>query len=160
MPEPSTPDPAIGRILERVRESLPATIERSVATTFADVPAYPASPSPTLRADLTAHTESVFEAVLSSVARGRTASRDDFPITAEHATRRVRAGIELSDFLQGFRIGQVSLWEAIVEAADPERATRDAGGRPRDPAHACHRGRQHHGGRGLHGGPAGRPDRG
>lgn len=126
MPEPSTPDPAIGRILERVRESLPATIERSVATTFADVPAYPASPSPTLRADLTAHTESVFEAVLSSVARGRTASRDDFPITAEHATRRVRAGIELSDFLQGFRIGQVSLWEAIVEAADPERATRDA----------------------------------
>lgn len=90
------------------------------------MPAYPASPSPTLRADLTAHTESVFEAVLSSVARGRTASRDDFPITAEHATRRVRAGIELSDFLQGFRIGQVSLWEAIVEAADPERATRDA----------------------------------
>lgn len=121
-----TLDPAKARIIERVRASLPETIRRSVATTFEDVPAYPASPSSTLRADLTAHTESVFEAVLSSVEQGRTATREDFPITAEHALRRVRAGVALSDFLQGFRIGQVSLWEAIVVAADPERATREA----------------------------------
>lgn len=121
-----TVDPAIGRIIDRVRASLPETIERSVAKTFADVPAYPASSSPTLRSDLWAHTESVFDAVLGPMAEGRTASREDFPLTAEHATRRVRAGIALSDFLQGFRIGQVSLWEAIVVAANPERATRDA----------------------------------
>lgn len=121
-----TVDPAVGRIVERVRASLPDTVERSVAKTFADVPAYPASPSTTLRSDLRAHTESVFEAVLGPMAEGRTSSRADFPITAEHATRRVRAGIALSDFLQGFRIGQVSLWEAIVVAANPERATRDA----------------------------------
>lgn len=119
-------DPAKARIIERVRASLPETIHRSVTKTFEDVAAYPASSSTTLRADLMAHTASVFEAVLSSVEQGRTASRDDFPITAEHASRRVRAGIALSDFLQGFRIGQVSLWEAIVVAANPERATRDA----------------------------------
>lgn len=121
-----TVDPVIGRILDRVWASLPETVERSVAKTFADVPAYPASSSPTLRSDLRAHTESVFEAVLGPMAEGRTATREDFPITAEHAIRRVRAGIALSDFLQGFRIGQVNLWEAIVTAANPERATRDA----------------------------------
>lgn len=119
-------DPAIGRIVERVRAGLPETIERSVSATFRDVPAYPASPSPTLRSNLRAHTETVFEAVLNSIAEGRPASRADFPITAEHAILRVRSGIALSDFLQGFRIGQVTLWEAIVEAANPELATRDA----------------------------------
>ncbi len=119
-------DPAIERIVERVRAGLPETIERSVSATFRDVPAYPASPAPTLRANLRAHTETVFDAVLNSISEGRPASRADFPITAEHAILRVRAGIALSDFLQGFRIGQVSLWEAIVEAANPERATRDA----------------------------------
>ncbi len=62
----------------------------SVATTFADVPAYPASPSPTLRADLTAHTESVFEAVLSSVRRTHRA------LVVHEAVKRGGYGAEIA----------------------------------------------------------------
>jgi hypothetical protein len=124
--ERMTVDPLIGRIVERVRATLPATVGRSDSRTFREVPAYPASPDPNLPADLTAHTETVFDAVLVSLLEGRRARREDFPITSSQARRRLRQGVALPDFLTGFRIGQETLWDAIVEAARPEAETRDA----------------------------------
>ena len=119
-------DPLVARIADRVRSSLPTTVHRSVSRTFREVAAYPASPDDGLASDLTAHTQTVFDAVLNSLVEGRRATRDDFPITASQARRRLRQGVALPDFLTGFRIGQETLWEAIVEAAEPEPETRDA----------------------------------
>ena len=119
-------DPLIERIVARVRTEFDATVDRSVARTFRDVPAYPASPEPSLRPDLRDHTVTVFEAVLNTMLEARHATRADFPITSEQASRRIRQGITLTDFLKGFRIGQESLWEAIVEASRPEQESRDA----------------------------------
>ena len=119
-------DPLVARLVDRVRTAIPATVERSVARTFREVPAYPGSADDNLASDLTAHTQTVFDAVLTSLAEGRRATRDDFPITASQARRRLRQGVALPDFLTGFRIGQETLWEAIVEAAEPQAEMRDA----------------------------------
>ncbi|WP_210604032.1 PucR family transcriptional regulator [Brevibacterium oceani] len=117
--------PLVLRIIDRVRASLPATIQRSVSRTWREVPAYPNSPDKNLAADLTAHTETVFEAALTPLEEGRRATAEDFPITASQARRRLRQGVTLPDFLTGFRIGQETLWEAIVDASDSEQETRD-----------------------------------
>ncbi|WP_166968833.1 PucR family transcriptional regulator [Brevibacterium atlanticum] len=117
--------PLVLRIVDRVRASLPATVQRSVSRTWREVPAYANSPDRNLASDLTAHTETVFEAALTPLEEGRRATAEDFPITASQARRRLRQGVTLPDFLTGFRIGQETLWEAIVEASDSEQETRD-----------------------------------
>lgn len=119
-------NPLITRIVDRVQASLPATIQRSVSRTWREVPAYSGSPDKSLAPDLAAHTQTVFDAALNSLLEGRRATAEDFPITASQARRRLRQGVALPDFLTGFRIGQETLWEAIVEASDSEQETRDA----------------------------------
>ncbi|WGP06341.1 helix-turn-helix domain-containing protein [Bacillus subtilis] len=118
-------NPLVLRIIDRVRATLPATVQRSVSRTWREVPAYPASPDKNLAEDLTAHTFTVFEAALTPLEEGRRATAEDFPITASQARRRLRQGVTLPDFLTGFRIGQETLWEAIVDASDSEQETRD-----------------------------------
>src|SRR3954452_3861204 len=108
-------NPLITRIIERVRSTLPATVQRSVNRTWREVAAYSGSTDKSLASDLTAHTETVFEAALNSLAEDRPATAEDFPITASQARRRLRQAVTLPDFLTGFRIGQETLWEAIVD---------------------------------------------
>ncbi|TNM37803.1 PucR family transcriptional regulator [Nocardioides albidus] len=98
-------------------------VEDSVERFFAEIPAYPASQDPDLRADVVVHTWAVYEEVLASIREHRPAGVSDFRITPEQATNRVRQGIGLSDFLRAFRIGQVTLWEAIVVASSEEAAS-------------------------------------
>ena len=38
-------------------------------------------------------------------------------MTREQATRRVGQGISLADFLQAFRVGQLTLWQGVLDAA-------------------------------------------
>lgn len=121
-----TVDPLVARIIDRVRSTLPTTVHRSVSRTWREVPAYSGSPDRNLAKDLAAHTETVFEAALTPLEEGRRATAEDFPITASQARRRLRQGVTLPDFLTGFRIGQETLWEAIVEASDKEQETREA----------------------------------
>lgn len=99
-------DPLVTRIVERVQASLPVTVSRSVSRTFREVTAYPSSPDTNLAADLTAHTETVFSAALNSLLDGRRATREDFPITASQARRRLRQGVALPDFLTGSGSGR------------------------------------------------------
>ncbi len=118
--------PLVGRIVDRVLVDLEATVERSVARTWEEVPAYSASRDESLGPDLRTHTRSVFDAVLATMRAGRRADRDDFRSSVEQARHRVRQGVALADFMQGFRIGQEALWEAIVAAAKEDPDTRMA----------------------------------
>ena len=111
------------RVLDRVEQRLDEIVEISVERFFGQVPAYPASPDPNLRADVARHARAVYELVLATFRERRPAQTEDFAITVQQATKRVRQGIGLSDFLRAFRIGQVTLWEAIVEATSAERET-------------------------------------
>ncbi|MER6938890.1 PucR family transcriptional regulator, partial [Nocardioides sp. NPDC000441] len=112
----------IKRIVAGIREDLPHTVELFLKHNWDQVPAYAVSPDPELRKEVGDHAEAVFLAVLTTLEEGRPAVREDFRFTVDQATRRVRQGVALADFLQAFRIGQVALWERIVEiaAADPE----------------------------------------
>jgi hypothetical protein len=110
------------RVLDRVKQSMDRTVEASVDRFYAEIPAYPASHDPDLCDDVVVHTWAVYEVVLTSIRERRAAEVDDFRITPEQATKRVRQGIGLSDFLRAFRIGQVVLWEAIVGASSDEPA--------------------------------------
>ncbi|GAB3585614.1 PucR family transcriptional regulator [Calidifontibacter terrae] len=105
------------RIVDHVEERLPEIVATSVERYFEQVPAYAASPDPQLRANATVHTQAVFEAVLRTLREERAAEPADFPVTGQQALRRLRAGLTVADFLAGFRIGQVTLWEGIVAAA-------------------------------------------
>ncbi|MEU0313147.1 helix-turn-helix domain-containing protein [Nocardioides sp. NPDC006273] len=112
----------IKRIVAGVRDRLPTTVEVFLTRTWEQVPAYAASRDPNLRSDVGRHAEAVFHAVLITLEEGRDAVREDFPLSAGQAANRVRQGVALADFLHAFRLGQVALWERIVEiaASDPE----------------------------------------
>jgi hypothetical protein len=47
-------------------------------------------------------------------------------VTREQATRRVAQGISLADFLQAFRIGQLTLWQSVLDAAGQDTRAREA----------------------------------
>jgi hypothetical protein len=52
--------------------------------------------------------------------------RSEFTMTRKQATRRVAQGITLADFLQAFRIGQLTLWHGVLAAAGDDPAAREA----------------------------------
>ncbi|MFD7075593.1 hypothetical protein ACFV9G_15395 [Nocardioides sp. NPDC059952] len=116
----------IKRIVAGVRDGLPGTVEVFLTRTWEQVPAYAASPDPNLRSDVASHAEAVFRAVLITLEEGRDAVREDFHLSAGQAANRVRQGVALADFLQAFRLGQVALWERIVEIAAPDPETSQA----------------------------------
>lgn len=122
----SAADPAIVEIVHRVRGSLDALVESSVERTWAEVPAYRASPDERVREDLRQHVDVVFRAVLDTLLEGRGARPSDFPHTAAHATRRVQQGVGLADFLRAFRLNQESLWNGVVAACGSDPALREA----------------------------------
>lgn len=116
----------IRRIIDAVEASFDHVVARSVEKTWSQVFAYSASPDEQLRDDLTKHVDAVFRAVLITMSEGRPARPSDFPITAAQAAHRVRQGVSLSDFLQAYRIAQVTLWEGVLDAAGNDPETRDA----------------------------------
>ncbi|MER5389349.1 helix-turn-helix domain-containing protein [Saccharopolyspora sp. NPDC002686] len=118
--------PAVRRIIDGVEALFDVIVARSVEKTWAQVPAYAASPDEGLRAELTAHVDAVFRAALTSLSEARSPQRSDFPVTWKYAANRVRQGVTLSDFLQAYRIGQVTLWEGLLEAAEDDPEAREA----------------------------------
>ncbi|HJQ07205.1 MAG TPA: helix-turn-helix domain-containing protein [Nocardioides sp.] len=115
----------VGEIVAAVESGLDDLVATSVDRFWEQVPAYAANADPGLRANVMTHTRAIYVAVLDTLRAGRPAVREDFPITAEQATLRLQAGLELADFLAAFRIGQVTLWESVVEVARTPRL-RDA----------------------------------
>jgi DNA-binding PucR family transcriptional regulator len=90
------------------------------------VPAYPASGDPGLRANVLAHVASVFRVFLAVLDRDTPVTRDDFAGTREQAARREAQGISLADFLRAFRIGQQSLWQGVLAATREDPDLREA----------------------------------
>ena len=113
----SASDPGAQRIAAAVRLSLDEMVSSAVDAIWAEVPAYPNSHDQQLRDDVTAHVRAIFLAFLAGLNTGQPTRRADFAMTREQATRRVAQGISLADFLQAFRIGQLTLWQGVLDAA-------------------------------------------
>ncbi|MDE3724158.1 helix-turn-helix domain-containing protein [Nocardiopsis sp. N85] len=119
-------EPGLRRVIGALESSLERITLDAVAEIWEQVPAYRASADPHLRDDLTTHVGLVFRALLTSVEEDRPVVPSDFPITAEQARERVRQGVSLPDFLQAFRIGQLTLWDGVSAAVRDDPHLRDA----------------------------------
>src|SRR5215468_8829450 len=119
-------DPAIVRIAATVRASMDDLVAAAVQAIWDQVPAYPASSDARLRGDVERHVRAIFDVFLAGLAGTRPARRSDFTMTREQATRRVAQGVTLADFLQAFRIGQLTLWHGVLAGAGDDPAARDA----------------------------------
>jgi sugar diacid utilization regulator len=125
--EPPTAGPAaVTGIAAAVRDSLEDLVLAAVQDIWDQVPAYSGSSDERLREDVAQHVRAIFELFLAGLAGGRPARRSDFAMTREQATRRAAQGITLADFLQAFRIGQLTLWHGVLAAAGDDAAARDA----------------------------------
>jgi PucR C-terminal helix-turn-helix domain/GGDEF-like domain len=123
---PGPSHPGVPRIAAGVRSSLEAMVAAAVEAIWAEVPAYPGSGDDRLLQDVTAHVRAIFLTFLAGLDTGQPARRADFAVTREQATRRVAQGISLADFLQAFRIGQLTLWQGVLDAAGQDARARDA----------------------------------
>jgi DNA-binding PucR family transcriptional regulator len=117
---------ARARIAATITESLDAMVSAAVEAIWSQVPAYRGNPDSQLRADVTAHVASIFRVFLTWLTTGTPVRRSDFAMTREQATHRVDQGISLADFLQAFRIGQLTLWQGVLDAARDDQQARDA----------------------------------
>jgi hypothetical protein len=114
---------AIAAVLQ---DTLPDLVAVATEAIWNQVPAYSASTDPALRGDVGAHVESIFGVFLAGLVDGREARRADFALTREQATRRLSQGISLADFLQAFHIGQLTLWQRVLRAAQGDQRAREA----------------------------------
>src|SRR5712692_2973252 len=117
---------ARARIAAAIRSSLSVMVSAAVEAIWAQVPAYRDSPDATLRSDVAEHVAAVFGVFLDGLAEDRPARRADFAATREQASRRMAQGISLADFLQAFRVGQLNLWQSVLDAARDDHQARDA----------------------------------
>jgi len=109
-----------------VEASLDKLVSAAAEAIWADVPAYAASPDDQLRDDVIVHIRSIFLTFLAALRTGQPARRADFAASREQAARRAMQGITLADFLQAFRIGQLTLWQGVLDAAGDDPVARDA----------------------------------
>jgi hypothetical protein len=122
------PDSQPGRaaIAAVLQDSLPALVADATEAIWNQVPAYAATTDPKLRDDVSAHVESIFSVFLAGLTEDRQARRADFAVTRDQATRRLSQGISLADFLQAFHIGQLTLWQGVLKAAQDDQRAREA----------------------------------
>jgi len=126
MDSASDPPPAVERIAAAVEGSLDSLVSAAAAAIWDQVPAYGGSADDRLRDDVTVHVRAVFRVFLAALISRRPARRADFALTRKQATRRVTQGISLADFLQAFRVGQLTLWEGVLDATRDDPGARDA----------------------------------
>ncbi len=131
---PQAPEWQLNSNTPAVRASIAAKVDADLSrladlateAIWAQVPAYRDSAEPGLRDDVTAHVTSVFRVFLAGLADDRPVRRGDFEVTREQATHRVAQGISLAEFLRAFHIGQLMLWQGVLEAAAADDAAREA----------------------------------
>ena len=126
MEPPGGVSPGVRQIVVAVEASLEKRVSVAAEAIWAEVPAYAASPDDQLRNDVTAHIRSLFLAFLARLRTGQPARRADFAASREQASRRVVQGIRLADFLRAFRVGQLTLWQGVLDAAGDDPVARDA----------------------------------
>jgi sugar diacid utilization regulator len=117
---------ARARIAAAVEASLDKLVAAAAEAIWTQVPAYHDSVDERLRDDVAVHVAAVFRVFLASLTDDRPARRADFANTRDQATRRVGQGISLADFLKAFRIGQLTLWQGVLDAARGDQEAREA----------------------------------
>jgi len=117
--------------LERVAAMLTARRLELARTTLeairVECAGYAAIDDAGMLADVTEHVAENHDALSAMLLRGRSVSAEDLAFIRPHAAMRARRGVSLADFLHAFRVGQVVIWDAIIELANNDEEARAAG---------------------------------
>jgi hypothetical protein len=113
------------RILLAVQERIDEVVDAALAKMCEEIPAYAAT-SPALFADVRHQVDQHYHLKLARLLDDDDVSLGDLAFARGAAMRRARAGLALEDFINAFRVGQQVFWEAVVEAAGPTTAGREA----------------------------------
>jgi hypothetical protein len=113
------------RILSTLQDRIDAVVDRAVEAMREEIPAYAAAPA-AFFADVRHQVYLHYSLKLERLLGEDDVSLDDLRFARGAAMRRARLGFALEDFINAFRVGQQVFWEAVVEAAGPTAAGRDA----------------------------------
>jgi hypothetical protein len=100
--------------------------EAGVAAIRAEIPSYAAQRDERFLADLANQIRLVYSTSLSAMLEDRAVTPDDIAFVRGAAMRRAEIGFALEDYLAAFRIGQLTLWDAMVAAAAETPEGREA----------------------------------
>jgi len=116
------------RILEETLARVDELVERSVALTLEQIPAYAraAQRDPELPDSVRDQVRRNYRANLLALLEGHRPTLDDTAFVRTAAAARARLGIELEDYLAAYRIGHGVLWEALLEAGGDAPSGREA----------------------------------
>ena len=113
------------RILVAVRDHLEEVIDGAVAAMQEEIPVY-AECEPALLADVRHQVERHYRMKLECLLGGHDVSLEDLSFTRGAAMRRARAGFGLEDYINAFRVGQQTFWEAVLNAAGSSQLGHEA----------------------------------
>ena len=113
------------RILVAVRDHLEEVIDGAVAAMQEEIPVY-AECEPALLADVRHQVERHYRMKLECLLGGHDVSLEDLSFTRGAAMRRARAGFGLEDYINAFRVGQQTFWEAVLKAAGTSQLGHEA----------------------------------
>lgn len=116
----------VDRLIAWVRSHGEELAARSTSAMCDEIEAYASHDDRTFRAEVESHCHQVFSAFADTLEARRDPTRADFPWTARHAMRRVDLGIALADFMKAFRIGQIVLWDDVLDGVAHDPRTKDA----------------------------------
>jgi PucR C-terminal helix-turn-helix domain/GGDEF-like domain len=104
------------RILEAVYGRLDGVVDAAVAAMQEEIPVY-ADCEPALLADVRHQVDRHYRMKLDCLLDGADVTLEDLAFTRGAAMRRARAGFGLEDYINAFRVGQQTFWEAVLESA-------------------------------------------
>jgi hypothetical protein len=104
-------------VLDRIESEAEAIGARMAAATRAEVAEYAAVRDAAFASEVQAHAEQHVHAFVRSARRGRPPAGAELGFVQERGARRARELMSLDALLEGYLIGQRTVWEAVVEAA-------------------------------------------
>jgi sugar diacid utilization regulator len=108
---------ATSRLVTALEHRIEELSDRAVHAMQAEIPSYAASrENSAFYQSVRNHTLEHFSTALDSFGQQRSVCPEDLPFISRHTAQRVRY-VSLADFLHAFRIGQLVLWEAVLELA-------------------------------------------
>jgi len=116
----------IDRLVSWVRGCTDEIASAAATTMWDEIDAYAVYDDRGFRSEVESHCAQVFTAFTDTLADRREPTRADFPWTGRHAMRRVDLGIALADFMKAFRIGQIALWDGVLEGVAADPSTKDS----------------------------------
>lgn len=123
----TTTTPGLDRVAAMLARRRDELAQATLEAIRVQCPGYATIEDPAMLADVQQHVAENHDALAASILRGRPASTEDLAFIRPHAAMRARRGVSLADFLHAFRVGQVVIWDAIIELAVTDEEARAAG---------------------------------